>query len=68
MVICTAAHTAAQHLLERCLAAGDTAYQGAAYDIAMAHTQLGRTLQSLGAAEAALQPLTEARATFSGAS
>ena len=59
-----AAHTAAQRLLERCLAAGDAAYQGAAYDIAMAHWHLGRTLQTLGAAEAALQPLTEAQQRF----
>jgi tetratricopeptide (TPR) repeat protein len=58
------AYTAAQRLLERCLAASDTAYQGAAYDIAMAHFYLGRTLTSLGAAEAALQPLTEAHQRF----
>ena len=56
-----AAHTAAQRLLERCLAAGDAAYQGAAYDIAAAHLRLGRTLKSLGTAEAALQPLSEAQ-------
>jgi tetratricopeptide (TPR) repeat protein len=59
-----AAHTAAQRLLERCLAAGDTAYHGAAYDIAMAHRFLGATLSSLGAAEAALPPLTEAQQRF----
>jgi tetratricopeptide (TPR) repeat protein len=59
-----AAHTAAQCLLERCLAAGDAVYQGAAYDIAMAHVHLGRTLRALGAAEAALQQLTEAQQHF----
>jgi hypothetical protein len=41
-----AAYTAAQHLLERCLAAGNTAYQDAAYDIARTHWHLGRTLKS----------------------
>jgi tetratricopeptide (TPR) repeat protein len=59
-----AAHTAAQRLLEQCLAAGDAAYQGTAYDIAIAHFLLGKTLESLGAAEAALQPLTEAQPRF----
>jgi hypothetical protein len=56
-----AAYTAAQRLLERCLADGDAAYQGAAYDIAVAYYHLGSTLASLGAAEAALHPLTEAQ-------
>ena len=59
-----AAYTVAQRLLERYLAAGDAAYQGAAYDIAVAHYHLGRTLASLGAAEAALHPLTEAQQRF----
>jgi tetratricopeptide (TPR) repeat protein len=59
-----AANTAAQRLLERCLAAGDTAYQGATYDIATAYWSLGRTQRSLGAAEAALQLLTEAQQRF----
>jgi tetratricopeptide (TPR) repeat protein len=58
------AHTEAQRLLERCLSADDTAYQGAAYDIAIAYWHLGRTLLSLGDAEAALQPLTEAQQRF----
>jgi tetratricopeptide (TPR) repeat protein len=56
-----AAYTAAQRLLGLCLAAGDAAYQGAAYDIAGAYWYLGTTLRKLGAAEAALQPLTEAQ-------
>jgi tetratricopeptide (TPR) repeat protein len=59
-----AAHTSAQRLLERCLAAGEAAYQGAVYDIAMAHLRLGRALRFLGAAEAALQPLTKAQQRF----
>ena len=59
-----AAHTAAQRLLERCLAAGDVAYQGTAYDIASAYWYLGKTLRLRGAAEAALQPLTEAQQRF----
>ncbi len=59
-----AAHTTAQRLLERCLAAGEAAYQGASYDIAMAHFRLGRALRLLGSAEAALQPLTEAQQRF----
>jgi tetratricopeptide (TPR) repeat protein len=59
-----AAYTAAQRLLERCLAAGDAAYQGAAYDIALAHLSLGTILQQLGAVEAALQLLTEAQQRF----
>jgi tetratricopeptide (TPR) repeat protein len=58
------AHTAAQCLLERCLADGDTAYQDAPYDIALAYWELGRTLLSFGDAEAALQPLTEAQQRF----
>lgn len=59
-----AAHTAAQHLLERCLGVGESAYQGAAYDIALAHARLGRALKHLGAAEEALQPLTGAQQRF----
>ena len=58
------AYTAAQHLLEHCLEAGESAYTLAAYDIALAYTKLGRTLRHLGDAEAALQPLTEARERF----
>jgi tetratricopeptide (TPR) repeat protein len=54
----------AQRLLERSLSAGDTAYPGAAYDTAMAHSLLGRVLRLGGAAEAALGPLGEARRRF----
>src|SRR5262249_31764581 len=59
-----AAHAAAQRVLERCLAAGDAVYQGEAYDIALAHFHFGRALRLLGAAEAALHPLTQAQQRF----
>ena len=60
-----AAHAAAQQLLQRCLAAGEEAYPGAAYDdIAYAYWQLGRVLKTSGAAEAALPLLTEAQQRF----
>ncbi len=58
------AHKAAQQLLEKCRAAEETAYPEAAYDIAMAHDWLGRVLNMVGAAEAALAPLTEAQRRF----
>ncbi len=57
------AYTAAQKLLQRCLA-GETDYPDAAYDIADAHFLLGRVLKKRGAAEAALQSLSEARQRF----
>lgn len=56
--------TAAQHLLQRCLETGESAYPGAGYDVAMAHFKLGRALRLLGDAEGALQPLTEAQQRF----
>jgi tetratricopeptide (TPR) repeat protein len=59
-----AALAAAQQLLQRCLAAGEAAYPGAAYDIAMAHFLLGRVLQMGGSADAALPPLAEAQGRF----
>ncbi len=59
-----AALNAAQQLLKKCLEAGATAYAGAAYDIAMAHFNLGRVLKMGGAAEAALSPLAEAQQRF----
>jgi len=55
---------AAQSLLERAKAAGEGAYRGAAYDLAMAHFSLGRALKMSGAAEAALAPLREAGERF----
>ena len=59
-----AALDAAQQLLQRCMDAREEAYSGAAYDIAMAHFFLGRVLKHSGAADAALQPLAEARQRF----
>ena len=59
-----AAYQAAQGLLERALAAGEAAYPGAGYDIAVAHFRLGRVLKKGGAAEAALAPLGEAQRRF----
>lgn len=59
-----AAHTAAQQLLQRCIEAGDKAYPGADYDIAMASFMLGRVLNRGGQAKAALQPLNEAQQRF----
>ncbi|MEK6304456.1 MAG: TIR domain-containing protein [Acidobacteriota bacterium] len=58
------AHAAAEQLLQRALAAGEAAYAGAAYDIAMAQWQFGRVLKKIGAAEAALSPLREAQQRF----
>jgi tetratricopeptide (TPR) repeat protein len=58
-----AANAAAQQL-PNCLAAGETAYPVAAYDIAMAHYKLGQALHRRGAAEAALLPLAEALRRF----
>jgi tetratricopeptide (TPR) repeat protein len=56
-----AAQAGAHHLHAKSLAAGESAYPDAAYDIAYAHFLLGRVLQMSGAAEAALTPLAEAR-------
>jgi len=54
----------AQTILQKCIAAGEQAYSGAAYDIAMAHFSLGRVLKMGGASEAALQPIAEAYTRF----
>jgi tetratricopeptide (TPR) repeat protein len=59
-----AAYQAAQGLIERSLAAGEAAYPGVGYDIAMAHWKLGRVLRVSGAAEAAQAPLGEAQRRF----
>ena len=60
----TAARTAAEQLLRRCMEAGEGAYPQADYDIAMVHWKLGRVLELIGAAEVALQPLSEAQWRF----
>ncbi len=54
----------AQDLLQRCLAAGDAAYPGADYDIAMVHAKVGRVLNMGGRADAALGYIQEARRRF----
>ncbi len=58
------AHASTARLLERCLEAGEGAYLGAAYDLAMAHCTLGKVLEMGGAAAAALPLLGEARRRF----
>ena len=55
---------AAGKLVQRGLAAGEDAFAGAAYDLALAHAMMGRALRMGGAAEAALTPLAEARERF----
>ena len=56
---------AARTLLTRAAeAAGEDAYGWAAYDLAICHALLGRGLKMVGAAEAALAPLAEARKRF----
>jgi tetratricopeptide (TPR) repeat protein len=57
------AYAAAQQLLAKCLAAGETAFPEARYDIAEAHLILGQVLKE-GAAEAALAPLAEAQRRY----
>jgi hypothetical protein len=59
-----AAVTAARALLTRSEAAGEDAYDGAAYDRAMCHWLLGSSLKGRGAAEAAFAPLAEASKRF----
>jgi tetratricopeptide (TPR) repeat protein len=59
-----AAYEAVQKLLQRCLSAGEKAYPGAAYDIALAHFHFGRVLKTSGAAEEALLLLTEVQRRF----
>ncbi len=54
----------AQAVLERLAATGEHAYDGAAYDLAVAHFRLGIALRSGGAAEAALGSFAEARTRF----
>lgn len=54
----------ARALLAEATAAGDAAYQGGAYDLAICHWQLGRALGMSGEAQAALGPLGEARTRF----
>ncbi|WP_287604439.1 CHAT domain-containing protein [Thiothrix sp.] len=59
-----AAFQAAQALLQQCQQAGERAYAGADYDLAMAHILLGRVLNTGGAAAQALPTLQEAQRRF----
>ncbi len=59
-----AAFQAAQALLQQCQQAGEQAYAGADYDLAMAHFLLGRVLKTGGAAAQALPYLQEAQRRF----
>lgn len=58
------AYTAAQQLLQRCLDAGEQAYPGSSYDVAMAHVKLGRVLKRGGVAAEALTHLAEGQRRF----
>lgn len=58
------AYSAAQQLLQRCLAAGEEAHASAAYDIAFARWQLGKVISRDGIVEPALEQLGEARRQF----
>ncbi|HEX5732327.1 MAG TPA: TIR domain-containing protein [Blastocatellia bacterium] len=58
------AYIAAQQLLQRCTAAGEEAYAGAAYHIAMSYAVFGRVLQMGRDAETALLALAEAQKRF----
>ena len=55
---------AARSLLQHAESAGEDAYDEAAYDIAMAHFSLGRTLKNSGNSETALGELQKARTGF----
>jgi tetratricopeptide (TPR) repeat protein len=54
----------ARRLHAEAMAAGEAAYEGAAYDLAKCNFLLGRALVVSGEAQAALGPLDEARARF----
>ena len=58
------AHGAAQALLRRSLNAGESAYLGAGYDIALAYSVLGQVLSLSGAAQTSLDSLAEAQRRF----
>jgi tetratricopeptide (TPR) repeat protein len=54
----------AQTLLADATTAGEAAYDGAAYDLAMCHAYLGQALRKSGDVQAALGPLAKARVGF----
>jgi tetratricopeptide (TPR) repeat protein len=55
---------AARSLLTRAQAAGESGYEGAAYDLAICHAHLGRALAMGGDPRSALTPLGEAQSRF----
>src|SRR5262249_26296525 len=55
---------AATALLNQAQKAGETAYEGADYDLAGAHFMLGRALKRTGSAQAAIARLDNARQRF----
>jgi tetratricopeptide (TPR) repeat protein len=59
-----AAYQAAQQLLQRSFDAGEEAYKGAAYDLAMAYDLVGEVLARSGAAEEALKYFAQAKQRF----
>lgn len=59
-----AAYGVAQQLLQRSLDEGETAYQGAAYDLAMAYNFVGAALAAGGAVEDALRYFAQAQQRF----
>jgi hypothetical protein len=58
------AYTQAEALLQQALQAGESAYQDADYDIAMAYDELGDVLRRGGLSEAALTALQQAQQRF----
>lgn len=55
---------AAEGILQQAETAGENAYEGAAYDLAMAQARLGRALNRGGGASAAIAPLEQAQRRF----
>ncbi len=60
------ASTAAEALLHTCETEGEDAYDGAAYDLALAHDLVGRALAASGAAESAIAAFAQAARRFGG--
>ncbi len=54
----------AEKVLQRCITAGERAYEGAAYDLALGYLGLGRALKEAGSAQDALEPLRKAKERF----
>lgn len=58
------ARDAAEGLLRRCKDEGQEAYEGAPYDLAMAHNLVGQALVASGAAESAIAAFAQAKRRF----